>query len=171
MRRNAPWTRRLARAACGVLLLVAVAACDLARSEEPACSAAGDLDAAHAEILACAGWLAYVAEHVCRVEYVNVIPAEASTSKIYGRAFCDERRIVVATQEIAPIFRAASPLEMAVTIVHEATHLHDDCQHGEAPALAAEAAFQADLCSRIKAGAAGCENLLKLCPPASAPTP
>ena len=63
-----------------------MASCSLVQKDEVNCRGAAGLAEEHAAILACADWLNYVKEHVCTVEYVNIIPDENPDIEVYGRA-------------------------------------------------------------------------------------
>ncbi|GEM_PF-6514146 len=157
------WTRRFLWATfVGLLGLVS---CDLTPSGEQACRGANNLQAEHEALLVCAGWLGFVEANVCAVEYVAVIPAEKKNTKILGRAFCDADNILVATtgERQGFVFPPLPAVEIATTVVHETAHLVDGCASGEAPALAAEEAFLADLCAAVEAGKEGCEGAKGYC--------
>ena len=147
------------------VVLVSPASCSLTPSSETECRGANNLQAEHEALLSCAGWLGFVEENVCAVQYVAVIPAEKQNTKILGRAFCEEDNILVATtgERKGLLFVTLPDWEIATTIVHETAHLVDGCVSGEAPALAAEQAFQADLCAAVEAGKAGCESAESFC--------
>ena len=110
-----PWCRA---ATGGLLLFLAIASCSLEQADPSDCSGAAGLDEEHADILACAGWLDYVKERVCTVEYVDIIPADQPNTRIFGQAFCSDGKIVVALMET--VFKPIDPVEIATTIVHEA---------------------------------------------------
>ncbi len=149
--------------------LIGLVSCDLSPTGEQTCRGANNLQAEHEALLACAGWLGFVETNVCAVEYVAVIPAEKKNTKILGRAFCDADNILVATtgERRGLTFPPLPAVEVATTIVHEAAHLVDGCAGGEAPALAAEEAFRADLCAAFEAGKDGCEGARGYCANAS----
>ncbi|MFK7848785.1 MAG: hypothetical protein AB8G77_26085 [Rhodothermales bacterium] len=131
-------------------------ACNAA--EEP-CSGAMNLRVQHEELLACAGWLGYVKDNVCEINYVNTIPATLPNTKVYGRASCVDGSILVATKIIGLLPRNIGPVEIATTIVHEAAHQLDECADREFPALTAERTFQQDLCRNVKAEMPACTML------------
>ncbi len=123
-----------------VILTLCIASCEAPGAE---CGGATELKENHREILACTGWLDYVERNVCTIEYVDRIPPETTGRDVLGRAFCGADKILVATKKVGTVRRDQSlnPLEITLTIVHEAAHLADDCQNGEAPALEAGQAY------------------------------
>ncbi|MFK7972021.1 MAG: hypothetical protein AB8F95_16760 [Bacteroidia bacterium] len=120
----------------------------------PSCNAAGDrcigaynLDQEHEELLADTGWLEYVENNVCDIEYVPLIPTEQLNTKIYGRANCSTGNILIATTEISGAYpRPIDMSEILITIVHEAAHQEDECKPRETEAVKMEQAFSLDLC-------------------------
>lgn len=152
------------RATTGVLLLfLTLASCDADPADSSACSGATGLRAEHADLLSCAGWLDYVKERVCTVDYVDIIPPEQPNTRIFGQAFCNEGRIEVALMET--MFKPIDPAEVAVTIVHEAAHQEDRCRDREGPALEAERAFKEDLCAGVRLNRQGCQGAISYCDP------
>ena len=144
-----------------LLLVLALASCDLSQSDAPDCSGAVGLRQEHADLLACAGWLEYVEERVCTVDYVDIIPTEQPNTRIFGQAFCDEGRIEVALME--NVLKAIDPAEVAVTIVHEAAHQEDRCRDREGPAVQAEIAFKRALCEGVRLNRQGCRAAVTYC--------
>lgn len=133
-----------------VLILGLAMSC---QSSSERCTGAQNLEPAHAELLACSGWLDFVTDNVCSIEYVPVIPAESPVSQVFGRANCLNGVIAVATSDIRNARPLPPPLaleEILKTIVHEAAHQAEDCAPGEAGALAVEEEFLDDLCLRIQ---------------------
>ncbi len=155
-----PWRRA---ATGGLLLFLAIASCSLEQTDPSDCRGAAGLDEEHADILACAGWLDYVKERVCTVEYVDIIPTEQPNTRIFGQAFCSDRRIVAATMET--VFKPIDPAEIAITIVHEAAHQEDRCRDREEPAMEAELAFKRDLCASVRLNRRGCQGAIGYCEP------
>ncbi len=102
-------------------------------------------------MLVCAGWLDYVERHVCTIEYVDRVSSETDGKEVVGRAVCSDATIIVARQWMD---KPIGPFEATVTIVHEAAHLADACEHGEEPALEAEQAYINDFDGRA------CANLI-----------
>jgi len=146
------------------LLFLAMASCSLEQKDEVNCRGADGLAEEHAAILACAGWLNYVKEHVCTVEYVNIIPDENPDIKVYGRATCSEAKILVTNTARVMLLGLIEQIKVATTIVHEAAHLEDQCRAGEEPAVEAEDAFLVDLCTKARAREEGCwENIRNTC--------
>jgi len=123
-----------------VILTLCMASCETTGAD---CGGITELKESHRERLTCAGWLDYVDRNVCTIEYVDRITPETTDREVLGRAFCGDDKIVVATQEVGILGRnePLNPFEITATIVHEAAHLADDCQNGEAPAIEAEQAY------------------------------
>ena len=143
-----------------ILLSLCVASCDssagagcLATEERIALDADSSqhLTEKHREMLICAGWLDYVERHVCTIEYVDRVTSETDGTEVVGRAVCSDATIIVARQWMD---KPIGPFEATVTIVHEAAHLADACEHGEEPALEAEQAYINDFDGRA------CANLI-----------
>ena len=157
-----PWCRA---ATGGLLLFLAIASCSMEQADPSDCSGAAGLDGEHADILACAGWLDYVKERVCTVEYVDIIPPDPTRifRPIFGRAFCSDGRIVAATMET--VLNPIDPVEIATTIVHEAAHQEDRCRDREEPAIEAELAFKRDLCASVRLNRQGCQGAIGYCEP------
>lgn len=129
------------------ILTLCIASCETTGAD---CGGATELKKNHRELLTCAGWLDYVDRTVCTIEYVDRITPETTDQEVLGRAFCGDDKILVATQEVGVLGRdePLNPFEITATIVHEAAHLADDCQNGEAPAREAEQAYFKDFDSR-----------------------
>jgi hypothetical protein len=109
------------------------------------CGGAEGLDPEHAQTLECAGWLDLVVSNVTEVIYLDVESFQSNGIDALGAARC--RSCVVSVAR-----KGHSSFEVAQTLVHEATHLRDDCDHGELLAELAEIEFEADYranaCSR-----------------------
>ncbi len=69
-----------------LLLLLSLSSCEIA-SPEASCSGAAGIDSLHAEQLACVGWLGYVERHICRIDYVDIIPPEQHNTAIKARGY------------------------------------------------------------------------------------
>lgn len=132
------------------MLLAIITGCD---SPSVRCSGAQNLEEEHKELLACAGWLEYVEEHVCQIDYVPVIRSEPTDFQVFGRSNCLTGTITVATldtQGASPTPRPF-PIEVIIrTIVHEASHLADECAPGEEEAFRTEEVFLEDLCLNLQ---------------------
>ena len=113
-----------------VILTLCIASCETTGAD---CGGTTELKKNHRELLTCAGWL----------DYVDRITPETTDREVLGRAFCSDDKILVATQKVGVLGRdePLNPHEITATIVHEAAHLADDCQNGEAPAIEAEQAY------------------------------
>lgn len=127
-----------------LLLLVPSLGCDFIF---PDCSGADGLRPEHEAALACAGWLVFVQDHIGQISYEQVerLPGDGHAT---GRAFCRSCRVEIAAlerQQQSPFaIVTRDSVEVASILVHEATHLDDGCENGEAPAEAAEAQFLID---------------------------
>ena len=136
-----------------VFSVFSLASCDVS---EKKCSEPLDIEPEHKAVLACSGWLNYVEEHVCSIDYVSSIPPEQPNTKIYGRANCADATIIVSTIATDPIFVPIPESEVAATMVHEAAHLEDNCRDRETEAIKAEKKFFLDLCQNINARGPSC---------------
>ncbi|MEM1096033.1 MAG: hypothetical protein AAGJ10_15650 [Bacteroidota bacterium] len=124
--------RRLALGAA--LLLVLPSGCDVFA---PSCGGAEALDPVHAAVLECAGWLDYVEQNVSTIDYIDAAEFASPTDPtVIGTATCGRCAIAIATKR--PL------LEVLGTIVHEATHLEDECDNGEYPAIFNQQQFVLD---------------------------
>ncbi len=143
------------------LLLFLLTACDLKTQESSNCGGVEINDADYIKssdlkrVLGCAGWLDYVIDNVAEIQFVNVSSFPLEEKTVLGQAFCSLCMIRISTLEKINIPEAI--IERRVTdiarlIVHEAAHLADKCENGEAPALQAEKSFLDDFLIAVISG-------------------